>query len=517
MSVIATGMTGSGHNAMNDSPPDLPIEPRRRETPDEHRARMEAKRDRSRYFEGLSKAANAPSAKAGTQDTHARAVAAYKAGRGIKSVATEYGIGPTTLHRWLEEDGVPLRTPTEATTTARAATPAAQTAPVPAAKPTPRPGPPAPTATRAPTREEQDRIAAVNAYVQGDAVDEIAKRLGRGLSKIYAWLDDAAVPRRGRGVPTELDPAALATEYRAGLGVVALAGTYSTSPRRITAALREAGVDVTRSGVQRTATPDPALALPPADPSAPVPLSSPARAEPVDQPTRPAAGQPAARGRKVDAGERAAIVAAYAAGETAVAIASRHGRTPKTIRDTLRAAGVQMRDDRAMRSGGQRKEYDAAMVAEVRRLYLDEGLTQVEVAARIGSTAKVVQRLMDRHEIPARPDATGHTAEPRLLEPHPAGAVPPNVAPGPTDELALLREALRTRPPSTLPDRPEAIAVLAQAVEDVIAATRAVADRWTDLQVARDLEATAALARIRVSAEHVLALTTGQDTERTAS
>jgi transposase len=504
----ATGVShAGGHNLMNAAAPDLPIEPRRRETSEEHQARMDKKRATARRFEQIDRAAAAPSAKSTTLD-RAGAIEAYKAGEGVEPIAKRFHIGPATLQTWLKEAGVPLRDAAAAREIRKSS------AATPTAKPTPRPGPPSRTA-RTPTPEERDRLAAVTAYVQGDSVEDIAARLRRGVSTIYTWLDAAEVPRRGRAVP-DLDGPALADAYHAGETVVALAARVGASPQRVTKALREQGVRI-RQG-RRAAAPDPAPALPPAGPSAPAPLSTPAPAEPDEQPALPPAEQPAARGRNVSPGERAAMKAAYVAGETAVAIAARHGRMPKTIRDTLRAAGVQLRDDRATRSRGQRKEYNPAMVADVRRLYVDEGLTQLEVAARIGSTAKVVQRLMDRHEIPTRPDATGRTTEPRPASPRePRPLESPDADGEPVDELALLRDALTTRPPSSLPDGPEAIAAVAQAVEDVIAATRALADRWTDLQVARDLDAAGAFARIRVSAEQVLDLTHRLTTERTAS
>lgn len=47
------------------------------------------------------------------------------------------------------------------------------------------------------------------------------------------------------------------------------------------------------------------------------------------------------------------------------------------------------------------KTYPAAMVAEVEELYAS-GLTQAEVAMRIGTTQKVVHRLMTVHGIQAR-------------------------------------------------------------------------------------------------------------------
>ncbi len=56
-----------------------------------------------------------------------------------------------------------------------------------------------------------------------------------------------------------------------------------------------------------------------------------------------------------------------------------------------------------MPRGAKPKQYDSALVASVRRLYLGDGMSQVEVAAELGITQKVVWRLMRRHEIPRRP------------------------------------------------------------------------------------------------------------------
>jgi hypothetical protein len=54
-----------------------------------------------------------------------------------------------------------------------------------------------------------------------------------------------------------------------------------------------------------------------------------------------------------------------------------------------------------MPRGAKPKEYPADMVAHVERLYAD-GLTQGEIAKAIGTTQKVIWRLMKRHGIDAR-------------------------------------------------------------------------------------------------------------------
>jgi transcriptional regulator with XRE-family HTH domain len=49
------------------------------------------------------------------------------------------------------------------------------------------------------------------------------------------------------------------------------------------------------------------------------------------------------------------------------------------------------------------KVYPEEMVQQVRRLYIDEGMSQAETAEAIGVTLKVVYRLMKNHDIPRRP------------------------------------------------------------------------------------------------------------------
>lgn len=57
-----------------------------------------------------------------------------------------------------------------------------------------------------------------------------------------------------------------------------------------------------------------------------------------------------------------------------------------------------------MPSGAKPKQYDPALVQEVSRLY-GEGLTQHEIATRVGLSQKVVWNIMRRHAIAARPAA----------------------------------------------------------------------------------------------------------------
>lgn len=114
----------------------------------------------------------------------------------------------------------------------------------------------------------------------------------------------------------------------------------------------------------------------------------------------------------IDAAE---VIRRYRDGQTIPAIADQLGHTRKALRaiiNTAAAAGqVDKRDDRSTHSGGQPKSYDQALVERVRRLYTLHRLTQEQVAEQIGTSAKVVQNIMARHDIEARPAVTlpGHT------------------------------------------------------------------------------------------------------------
>lgn len=98
----------------------------------------------------------------------------------------------------------------------------------------------------------------------------------------------------------------------------------------------------------------------------------------------------------------------YKAGETAVAIAADVGTSASRIRQALADRGIPLRDDRAGRSGSRPKDPDTddpMLVAEVRRLYLEEQHSQAQIAEQLGIGTKHVQNIMSRHSIPARPPA----------------------------------------------------------------------------------------------------------------
>lgn len=96
----------------------------------------------------------------------------------------------------------------------------------------------------------------------------------------------------------------------------------------------------------------------------------------------------------------------YLEGASCPEIAERHDWPITSVRRQLAKAGVQMRDDRAGRVV-PKKVYDPELVAKVRVMYVDQGMSQVKIAQHIGTSTKVVQNLMKREGIPARQGASG--------------------------------------------------------------------------------------------------------------
>jgi len=139
------------------------------------------------------------------------------------------------------------------------------------------------------------------------------------------------------------------------------------------------------------------------------PLREPRNANRVTPPTP--APPPARRTQRkthstVDVAE---IARRYAQGQTPPEIGAALGHTAGTVRRALDKAGVPRRDDRAGRTVTP-KQYDPDLVARVRQLYVADGLTQDQVAEQLGTSTKVVQNIMARNQIPARPAANtaGH-------------------------------------------------------------------------------------------------------------
>lgn len=94
-------------------------------------------------------------------------------------------------------------------------------------------------------------------------------------------------------------------------------------------------------------------------------------------------------------------------GHSCPEIARELGVAVSTVRRALNNAGITVPDGRSTHSGGRNQinAYPEQLVNDVRRLYLDQQLTQAQVAAQLDTTVKVVQSVMARHNIPARPSA----------------------------------------------------------------------------------------------------------------
>lgn len=130
------------------------------------------------------------------------------------------------------------------------------------------------------------------------------------------------------------------------------------------------------------------------------PRTTPAPAAPTQQPKT--------RGRRQTTVDRDDVACRYQAGETAPAIATALGTSAKTVRWILDEAGVQRRDDRTGHSGGRNRihEDDPQLVARVRALYELHQLSQAQVAEALNTSVKVVQGVMARNGIQARPSAS---------------------------------------------------------------------------------------------------------------
>lgn len=120
-------------------------------------------------------------------------------------------------------------------------------------------------------------------------------------------------------------------------------------------------------------------------------------------PTREQAAARTASGRKVDSGP---LVELYQQGMSMPEIAALTGHSKATVRRRIVESGIERRDDRTTRSGGQNRieAYAAGLVDQVRSLY-EQGLTQAQVGDRLGVSTKVVQGVMQRHGMAARPAA----------------------------------------------------------------------------------------------------------------
>lgn len=437
VAVTGSAAHGAGSNHANAAPPDLPIEPRRKETPEEHRARMEEKSARLRRFSTGEKAAE---------------VATYHA-----------SVQPRAEEPDLDED-------TDVEPDVVDVAPAA-----PQARPVPAP-PRVPA--RRPTEDEQRNLAIVTAYEQGDSLKVLATRYHLGQVAVREILVAAGVQVRPTGRPA----------------------TPAVPERDAAAAERDT------DDVERDATP--------ADRDEQAPTR--------DEPQPQATSTSPARSRFITGDELAAMVADYEEGKTPPEIAAATGRTAKNVRTALERAGVQMRDDRALRSGGQnRRVDDQALVDDVRRLYVDEGLSQAAVAERLDCTVKVIQGVMARNGIESRPDAAGIKREKatppertaRYRDPDAAArATTADVGPSVTPPLSSSRPVfaasladlpLPARPPALSLD--EALAAAGDGVRALLAAVEDLTTAALHVHEARVAAAQASVADIHQAADQLLA------------
>lgn len=106
----------------------------------------------------------------------------------------------------------------------------------------------------------------------------------------------------------------------------------------------------------------------------------------------------------------AQVVAEYTASDDVFVadLAEKHSIAVTTIRRVLDLAGVARRDDRLLRSGGKPRAYDAALVAEVSRLYVYEQMSRTAIAERLSIPHKTVVTIMRRQGIKARAGQSGH-------------------------------------------------------------------------------------------------------------
>lgn len=140
---------------------------------------------------------------------------------------------------------------------------------------------------------------------------------------------------------------------------------------------------------------------PPRTPKPPKPRGQ--YAKPIGPRRQPAGGPNTTTRRDLNESQ---IVTAYRSGVTAPRIAAQWGTTSKRIRRILTQAGVDLRDDRALHSGGRPRAYPPETRAEVARLYL-EGYSRSQVAAELGIPYKTVVTIMTRDGVPARQRQSG--------------------------------------------------------------------------------------------------------------
>lgn len=95
-------------------------------------------------------------------------------------------------------------------------------------------------------------------------------------------------------------------------------------------------------------------------------------------------------------------------------VAEATGHAKGTVRRVLLDSGITLRDDRRTRCGGKPTHIDDETAAQVRDLYINQRLTIMQTAKKIGRSHKFVARVMRAHGIEPRPDASagaGHRVD----------------------------------------------------------------------------------------------------------
>lgn len=129
-------------------------------------------------------------------------------------------------------------------------------------------------------------------------------------------------------------------------------------------------------------------------------------------------GKPAAPSRANTGGTRKsvdekAIVAEYVGGDTAPAVAERHGIQPKRVRAIVERHGHQLRDDRPGNSGGHNQwDPDDATRDEIIQYYTERHYSLARLAERFNVHQRTVRRLLEDNGVQVRPPAHVSNARP---------------------------------------------------------------------------------------------------------
>jgi|GEM_PF-1464162 len=386
---MGTTFAGAPHHAgpslANEGPPCLPIEPVRKEDPDEFRRRMEEKAGRRRLA--------------------------------LRSITPE--------PRPEVDDALQ----------------AAKFSPAPRARddrraaPRPRPTPATPPA--APSRDERDRLAAIEAYEQGESIVALARRFGQPETTVRHWLTRAGVTLRTRS-----EQVALSRHAELGDPVRPCAGGCGkmTRPSSYKAADHPDTVSRSRHGMCG------------------------------------ACANPDAKHRETTPVERDHWVSLHVEqGRTVPEIADQVGRSEWTVRHALAKAGVKIRSGNAIQverraagapdaapppPGARKDPSIAARNERIVEMVRAEPHTPARViAARFGVNAHVIDNVLTKAGVrrrdlrraarPADPAPSRPPAAPSA--PAPLSSPPaPEVHPDATPDVALPAVAV-------VPDRPRVL------------------------------------------------------------